>query len=265
MTTEQSTSKSSSSGPLTRFARVMLTMGSGETIWLIVAFVFGAIALGVISNFVFNLVTEPAGTGGDSAGRVVITVSVLVGLAYIAYRHDQHQTLRSISLQPTFDERTAPPQQGLILSLSLGSSKLPLIAINHHDNGRRAPSLKHCWVLVSPDAQEAYETLAKAVAERNYAVELHPIYLITTTIEECYNAVDEVYTSKAALVGLEPDQIIADLTGGLKTMTAGMVLAGLLHDRPLEYVESKRDPMTGQFIEGTQQVIKVGVNLQLSH
>ena len=46
-------------------------------------------------------------------------------------------------------------------------------------------------------------------------------------------------------------------------MTAGMVMACLPHDWPLEYVETDRDE-SGQPIEGQQRSIQVGVDFHLS-
>ena len=40
---------------LTHFGRILLTMGSGKSLWLIVTFLLGAVALGVFSNFIFSI------------------------------------------------------------------------------------------------------------------------------------------------------------------------------------------------------------------
>ena len=53
---------------------------------------------------------------------------------------------------------------------------------------------------------------------------------------------------------MTPDQVIADITGGTKPLTAGMVLAALTVGGALEYVESERDA-EGRPIEDTQRVV----------
>ena len=71
--------------------------------------------------------------------------------------------------------------------------------------------------------------------------------------------VDNIYNRALTEQKLEAHQIVADLTGGFKPMTAGMVMACLSYGRLLEYTESKRDA-TDQLIDGTQRVIEVGVD-----
>lgn len=72
----------------TRFARIMLTMGSGESHWLIVAFVLGAIALGVLSNFVFSAAFSPGSITYWGTIRALGVVVLFVTLAYGAFTYD---------------------------------------------------------------------------------------------------------------------------------------------------------------------------------
>lgn len=50
--------------------------------------------------------------------------------------------------------------------------------------------------------------------------------------------VDQAF-SEAAAVGLGPEDVIADYTGGTKTMTAGMILACARPDRKLEFMKPR--------------------------
>jgi hypothetical protein len=253
---------------LTRFARILLTMGSGETPWLIVSFVLGVTALGVFSNFVYSAAANPESLSWGGLGRVVLLVGGLILAAFLAYRYDALMAARKF--RTVFDEkRLAPPHAELIWLLSPGSLDLPLMAIKHHCQKEAGEDrLRHCWLLMTPGAQETFSRLTARVAELEAElkldVQLYPMALGETTIEASYRAVDAVYTVEAARVGLKPEAIIADLTGGLKTMTAGMVLTCLPHGRSLEYIESGRDAGAGLPVEGTQRAVLAGVDFKLA-
>lgn len=120
--------------------------------------------------------------------------------------------------------------------------------------------------------QETFSELTKTVSatagaladalpkERPDATRLHPIYLDQPDVQHTYAAVYEIYTREAREVGLQPEEVIADITGGFKPMTAGMVLGTLAGGRTmLEYVESGRDA-EGRPIKNTAHVVKVDVN-----
>lgn len=248
----------------TRFARALLSMGSGASSWLIVAFVLGVIALGVFSNLVFTMALELGGGRWLGWAVVLFVLAILIGLAYAAYRYDLAVAWRAGSLDAEFDEKqVAPPHKGLIWLLSRGNLDLPLIAIRHHHAAEGAAGhLGHCWVVLTPGSQELYEQLKARVEEVGFDVLLHPVQLEAVTIEATYRAIDGIYAKKAGEVNLTADDIIADLTGGLKTMTAGMVMACLPHGRALEYIESARDPATGEPVTGTQIPVVVGVEFK---
>ena len=246
---------------MTRFAQILLTMGTGESPWLIVAFILGIIAVGVLSNFVFSVTFDLTTFVLDKILRTLGVIGACVLLAYLAYRYDLHQAWQVQKFTATFDEHLAKPHAGLIWLLSPGNIELPLFAIRYHHVAGGAV-LQHCWILVSPSAIAIYDRLAARVEELGYAVELHLVALSGETIETTYQAIDRVYSTEATQVGLPADQIIADFTGGLKTMTAGMVMACLPHGRQLEYIESDRDA-EGQVIKGSQRAIKVGVDFAL--
>ena len=251
---------------LTRFTRILLTMGSGESLWLIVTFILGAVALGVFSNFVFSLAYDLASFTWQGLFGVVLALLVLMALAYGAYRYDLASSRKPTGVDVRVREDAAAPAAGLIWLLSLGSLDLPLFAIRYHHVQAEDPHLRHCWVLLTPEVQQAraFERLQARVEELGYDVKLHPVMLKADTAQETLAAVDTVYAvaAKAAEIRLSPAQIVSDMTGGNKQMTTGMVMACLSHGWPLEYVISQRDA-EGKWIDGTQQAIRVDVDVSL--
>jgi hypothetical protein len=251
---------------LTRFARILLTLGSGESPWLIVAFILGVAALAVFGNSVFTLALAPATITPASLLRILFAIAVLVAAAYGAYRYDLKLAWSPRPVSAAFKEKAAPFSPGLVWLLSLGRPDLPLLAIKYHHVHEGEPCLKHCWVLLTPDVQraEAFGKLKQRVEELGYDLQLHPVELESDTTEAAYRAVEQVYSElvRDPAINLPLGQVISDMTGGTKQMTAGMVLACLAHGWPLEYVVSQRDPQ-GNFVEGTQQAIRVDVDFTL--
>ena len=72
----------------------------------------------------------------------------------------------------------------------------------------------------------------------------------------------------ADAVGLTPEEVIADITGGLKPLTAGMALAALTMLSTtgvvkLEYVQSDYDE-AGQRIEGSEHLVMADVSFYVT-
>jgi hypothetical protein len=66
---------------------------------------------------------------------------------------------------------------------------------------------------------------------------------------------------EAVKAGLKPNEIIADITGGVKPMTAGMTLACVARNRNMQYMKVPRDK-TGQVIPGvTPEPIRVPIRI----
>lgn len=153
--------------------------------------------------------------------------------------------------------RPSPPRKGLIWLLGPGRFDHLMVAVRHHylteETGSR---LKHCWLIVTEDSytRTILKTVREELIEEGFDIEIYPIHVRESTLEAVYCAVESIYLAEGAKYGLRPHEIVADITGGLKTMTAGMLLACLPFERPVEYVGSSRDA-EGNPIAGTQQVV----------
>lgn len=157
----------------------------------------------------------------------------------------------------------SPPHKGLIWLLGPGRFDHLMVAISHHHPAEETGSrLKHCWLIVAEDnyTETTLETVREELIEEGFDIEIHPIHIRGPTLEAVYCAVESIYLSEGAKYGLRPHEIVADITGGLKTMTAGMLLACLPFERPAEYVASSRDA-EGNPIAGTQQVVLLNPSL----
>jgi hypothetical protein len=111
--------------------------------------------------------------------------------------------------------------------------------------------------------QSAYDQLSSYLVEQGWETRLHPVYIEQLDTQAAYEAVSLIFSREAVEEGLTPAQVMADITGGTKPLTAGMLLATLAVDGGLEYVESNRDDK-GEVVTGTQRVVLVDTKFYLS-
>ena len=229
-----------------------LLRGAGPSLELLGAFALGLLVVGLLGDVIYDLLTAPA----DSlsiAWRPVIAALILTGLAYLLYRRDQR---RGRAVRAVVDEsRLAPPHPGLIWLFGPGRFEHLLFALEHHRQGGGAT---HCWLVMQniEPVREALNQLSQQLLEQGVTTQLHPIYIQQLDVQAAYQAVRAVFEREAAEEGIGAGEIIADVTGGTKPLTAGMVLAALTCGGALEYVESKRDA-EGRPIPGTLSVVLV--------
>lgn len=238
----------------------VLLRGAGPSLALLGAFALGLMVVGVLGNLVYDLLVGPETILGV-IWRPLATSLLLTGLAYLLYQRDRK---RQRTVRVEIDEsRLAPPHAGLIWLLGPGPVEHLLFALEHHRAGGGAA---HCWLVMQSNAkpvQDAFEQVSGGVLERGMGAQLHPVYIQALDARQAYQAVRAVFRREAAEAGLEPGQVIADITSGTKPLTAGMVLAALTAGGALEYVESERDAL-GQPIPGTLRVVQVDTTFYLS-
>ena len=226
--------------------------GAGPSPELLGAFALGLVVVGILGDLTYDLLTAPA-AHLPAAWRPAVAAALLTGLAYALYRQDRR---RWREVRAVVDEsRLAPPHAGLIWLFGPGPFEHLLFALEHHRNGGGAT---HCWLVMQniEPVREAFNRLSRQLLEQGAAPHLHPVYMPQLGVEPAYQAVRAVLEREAAEEGLRPGQVIADITGGTKPLTAGMLLAALTTGGALEYVESDRDA-SGQPIPSTLRVVLV--------
>jgi len=226
--------------------------GAGPSPELLGAFALGLLLVGILGNLAYDLLTTPT----DSlavAWRPAVAMVILTGLAYLLYRQDRR---RKRAVRAVVDEsRLAPPRPGLVWLFGPGRFAHLLFALEHH---RKGGGGSHCWLVMQnvEPVREALNQLSQQLLEQEIKTQLHPVYIQQLEVQAAYQAVRAVFEREAAEEGLAPGEVIADITGGTKPLTTGMVLAAITTGGALEYVESERDTQ-GQPIPGTLRVVLV--------
>ncbi len=108
-----------------------------------------------------------------------------------------------------------------------------VVAVEHH-----VDTLQHCWIACTPQVPQSHYELARQFVESTpKQPQCHRVSLTNpNSILDVQQVIKKVYAVEAPAADLAPADLIADITGGLSTITGGIVLATLDDDRPIEYL-----------------------------
>ncbi|MFN8472215.1 MAG: hypothetical protein U0822_08505 [Anaerolineae bacterium] len=182
--------------------------------------VVGTVLLAVSSNLIYDASKTVLGFAG---GVVVILLLVLFGvaIAVLAYRRTP---------RPNYHLKDKPhPRKHSGLIALVSNPRVVEKAIEYH-----LPDLKCCWLVVTPEMMGTGADIQRRYLGR---VTCH-LAEITDEYDSggCNALVRGIFTVEVAREGLTPDQVIADITGGTKPMTAGMLIACLSGGYAVEHV-----------------------------
>jgi hypothetical protein len=149
------------------------------------------------------------------------------------------------------DKRT-----GLLLLIGPAKGAAPA-AIEYH-----RPKLRHCWLIGTKDSLPTVQQLIKIYQEITFYWG-KPDYLVDPDeIRNTYEVVSRVFDIEVSKAGLRNSDVIADITGGLKPMTAGMVLACVDHKCNMQYMKAPRNEAGEVIYGGIHVPIKIDTTLK---
>ncbi len=197
-------------------------------------FLLGGVLIGMLPNGIYELGVGLLG-GGLAAriAAVAIPLGLLLLLAYalsiLEGRRERGSTFTIVGCP------AAPRKRGLICLVS--NRDVIDAAVKYH-----ARKLEHLWLIASSRTSEMAETLKAEYRDEQKTGDVQT-HIIVLTNDDIYSheateaQVERIYSDLPE--GFAQDDVIADFTGGTKSMTAGMIMACLDADRPLEYVPQK--------------------------
>jgi hypothetical protein len=217
-----------------------------------VLFLIGSVVLAILGNGVYDLLT--ALVGSTPQALVGIVISAL--LIFVAVTSGFWTLLRRWRMKVTTTvppEQRAEPHRGLILFVSKGdvakTSEWPAIE-NHLVNG----TLRHCWLIASPEAEPKARDLEFRLQERNVRPHIIPV-ANAYQARLAYGAVGEALLQAYRETDATP--MIVDITAGTRPLAAGAVLACRDNGVPMEYMLAQYDDK-GRVIEHSpSQAMKV--------
>ncbi len=202
-------------------------------------YIIGTAALTLGLQAAYDWANDPTRFQG---GYWLAAAAVAVALVILVYTAVRRPVVGKVAIE---EEYKPARRQGLILLIGPTEAAAPH-AIEYH-----LPTLKQCWLIATAESQSVAATLAQRYGDRVRMSYGSPEYVVhpdemKSTYDVVVNALKRAGDPAA---GLSPGEVIADLTGGLKPMTAGMTLACLAHNADLQYMKAPRDAQ-GQVIPG---------------
>lgn len=211
---------------LKRFIVRPMAQTMAEASWF--GFLLSAVLIAAMVNLATNALSEAMGPGWTVAVLALLLVATLTFANVYA-----GQVRRAIERgERVISGRGAPDRhRGLILMPTRAPTGQQ--AVDYHRD-----RLEHLWLIVTPEMREPanqLRTYAESLGVTCHWLELADEY----DAWGCYQLVREVFQSHALAVNLPPREVIADLTGGTKLMTAGMALACGDLNQALQYVPTR--------------------------
>jgi hypothetical protein len=192
---------------------------------------FGPTVSAVLLASLINVLTSTLFEwGGTLLAWVFILLLVVLAAGFIySYNHSYNRWIRNLG--PIADIDPPPQYPGLIALVS--RRETTRAAIQYH-----LPALKHCWLIVTPEMQAIVGSLIEEFPGLRVSIlSISNLY----NAQACYEIIRHIYQQGAQDVGLAPGQVIADITGGTKPMTMGMIVACLEGSYPIEHVPTQFD------------------------
>jgi len=193
---------------------------------------FGPVVSAVLVAMFVNILTEALTTwGGLWLGWAAIGLLALATVAFVYAYHVSETRRRGRGLGPIVDRPNPQKHRGLIFLFSREETLRE--AIRHHQ-----PVLEHCWLLVTPEMQDAASQVMSHFPDLRFT-----IHSLSNRYDSqaCYQTVRDIYRQEAPRLSIPPEQVIADITGGTKPMTLGMIASCLEGDSPIEHVPTAFD------------------------
>jgi len=192
-------------------------------------FLLGGVALGVLGNAVYQLLTNWLSTNNSAAVRIIIGAV----LALVVVQQLLSRLMQRLRATPPLPNKQAPtPRRGLI---GLVSNNEPSIrkALAWH-----AETLQGCRLLCSEQSMPLAQKLRNELQGQGKDVELVFIHDVLDPVE-CRNTVDRLYVSLPG--DLSESEVILDFTGMTSRASVGAVLACLNDQRPIQYTPAVFD------------------------
>lgn len=211
---------------------------------LVGTFLLQIVLLPIVSGLLTSYLQIQFGQGGNLPWLIVVLLVItrVVGLGFLLLAlWERPKSLSVPSQRP-------PRYPGLIVIVGRrGMRGLDEDQLSHNrsieyhlDEGNpRGEKLRVCWLIAS-EGESGSVNVANAVQKR-YApscrVEVHTVD-DAFHVQDTYDVVKNIYDHEATKYQLNPEQILADFTGGTTPMSVGLALAA--QGYPMQYMYGGR-------------------------
>ncbi len=214
-----------------------------EPRWSPLLFLAAAVLLGAVGNALYDVLQLAFAT---PLAVLLLIVSALVAITGLYWLYG-YLVGREVEMEDV------APHRALIALVSNGAPETnpAWVAMRYHlgEDGAGPAALTYCYLVADRPAPEGTcesptsswsnaLQIKEALKERLLFCEVIPVR--AEDCEDIKRQCDRAYRLLRAIPGLRRDDIIADLTGGTKRMTIGMVLSAMETGCELEYLQPRR-------------------------
>ncbi|MFH1635175.1 MAG: hypothetical protein ABIG63_14375 [Chloroflexota bacterium] len=212
----------------------------------IVRYVVGTAALTVVIQVIYDQIT----TEGELIGAYILAAALFVAVLLLFWL-DASRTKKETTID--VDVEPINPHKGIIILVSPGNLYVPWQIIEHHQS-----ALTHIWLLSTLASMSTANELLSKIKNQWPRIRVHSLeetIVDADNIERTWEMVEKIYSVWAPDLGLQPCDVVSDITGGTKMMTAGMTLACASPERNMEYVYTPRELKDGTVKEHAPRVL----------
>jgi len=198
--------------------------------------IISLLGFGIVGSLVAGLITLVAGTSAWQLILWAMSILAVIWAAFVVWRRTKPLVLVPEDQRPS-------KHRGLIVLVGTGRpGEDPMqqsagIAITYHQ-----PVLQTCW-LIATAGEGGSLPVAQKLEEQSRAAGIQPHVLAVAdpfSVQETYELVERIYREDVPKANLAEDQVIADFTGGVKPMSAGMILA-CGETRSMQYMYGRKE------------------------
>jgi hypothetical protein len=194
----------------------------------LIPFLIGTLALAVLGNAVYQLLTNYLGTCNMAVVKIGVgAVVTVVGMAWVLSRFVN----RLRPSPPLLGKQPPEKRKGLILLVSNEATSRE--AIEWHQN-----ALEYCWLLCSTQSASIAEKLRQELTRQGKTVKVDLINDIFDPLEY-RDKVEAIYAEMPD--GWAESDVILDFTGMTACASVGSVLACLNEQRAIQYTPGQYD------------------------
>ncbi len=231
-----------------KYSRRLTQIIGSPTPWL---FLIGVIAVGLIVEGTSRMIDAYlTGQPWQVAGWMIGIGFSLLFLAVIFFNLPRvianiGKALFTQSQVPTVAvEEQVPRRKGLVVLVSLGDYTAAASALEYHAwdlvPGSR-PVLTHCWLIAGPGEGETSslanaERIKDELMAKGITADIWPLE-DADNVQEAFQAVKTIFQVATNKYKLTKGEVMADYTGGTKSMTSGMILAAIAEGIDLQYMK----------------------------